>query len=633
MDKIMKGDSTERYKDKQPFNNYQGITMNSKTREVNTNNTEAKDSGPVRRGESVDELKNQLGILMNSLATLSAEKSRMEANFQSDRKTLRSEREECDKLIKDLKEKLRRAQHNTHSEIEHLKYKLIMERHEREKEQADNSAMMKELQRVITDERRSKETFEQQIKELRNHVGNKTQHKILEAELEIANNKLKEAEAAVKETPPVLVSLQSEMAALKKQHRMAIHEERKRAAAAEQKAKILEMAHESRVVGLESRLAELSETVGGYDRMRQQDQFAIQKLKDQLSELQMNKVKDYSSRNVDETPEIISSRIKELYSKLLDVCNEKDNKFSVDDFLQNMNLRNISKDCDYKEQYEILEHEFENYKQQMSAKLESVNDLESENKRADKSTELHLARTYSKNLEERIRMLNKEASNKESEINLKLEQQNQQIQEERIRFERILSQKETEFRSKVGALEHQILRQRERSLALLEEKDQEITTLKSSFRAILTKHEGLSGNPEGGDDKKLIESNVDFVTSLLTVDSPPMLHYAQELARRDIQVSGLRKQNSELEAALRENQRDFMATTQRHAEEMKTLESKITRLEAYKSREGANLEYLKNVIVNFLTNNDSSSRRHMLNAIGTVLRFTPDEMGKIQRNK
>lgn len=475
-----------------------------------------------------------------------------------------------------MKEKLRRAQHNTHSEIEHIKYKLIMERHEREKEQTDNSVMIKELQRVITDERHSKEALEQQIKELRNHVGNKTQSKILEAELEIANNKLKQAEAAVKETPPVLVSLQSEMAALKKQHRMAIHEERKRAAVAEQQAKILEMAHESRVVGLESRLAELSDTVGGYDRLRQHDQFAIQKLKDELAELQKNKTKDYSSRCVYETPEDISSQIKKLYDKLLDICNEKNNSFIVDEFLRSIHLRSASQDADYKDKYEKLEQEFENFKQQVPAKLESVSELKLENKRADRSTELHLARTYSQNLEERIRMLNKEASNKESEMNSKLEQQTQQIQEERIRFERILSQKESEFRSKVAALEHQILRQRERSLALLHEKDQEITTLKSSFRSILTKHTSLPGNSDRGDDRKSMEPSVDFVTSLLTVESPPMLHYAQELARRDIQVSGLRKQNSELEATLRESHRDLMATTQRHAEEIKMLESKIT---------------------------------------------------------
>lgn len=44
--------------------------------------------------ETVQELKNQLGMLMNSLATLSAEKSKMEANFQLDKKQLRSERDE-----------------------------------------------------------------------------------------------------------------------------------------------------------------------------------------------------------------------------------------------------------------------------------------------------------------------------------------------------------------------------------------------------------------------------------------------------------------------------------------------------------------------------------------------------------
>lgn len=44
--------------------------------------------------ETVEQLKNQLGMLMNSLATLSAEKSKMEANFQVDKKQLRSERDE-----------------------------------------------------------------------------------------------------------------------------------------------------------------------------------------------------------------------------------------------------------------------------------------------------------------------------------------------------------------------------------------------------------------------------------------------------------------------------------------------------------------------------------------------------------
>ena len=49
---------------------------------------------------------------------------------------------QCEKIIKDLKEKLKKAQTN-YSEIEHVKCKLIMERHEREKEQADHAKMIK----------------------------------------------------------------------------------------------------------------------------------------------------------------------------------------------------------------------------------------------------------------------------------------------------------------------------------------------------------------------------------------------------------------------------------------------------------------------------------------------------------
>lgn len=44
--------------------------------------------------DTVDGLKSQLETLMNSLAVLSAEKSRMEATFQSEKKQIRGEREE-----------------------------------------------------------------------------------------------------------------------------------------------------------------------------------------------------------------------------------------------------------------------------------------------------------------------------------------------------------------------------------------------------------------------------------------------------------------------------------------------------------------------------------------------------------
>ncbi|XP_032679031.1 GRIP and coiled-coil domain-containing protein 1-like isoform X1 [Odontomachus brunneus] len=587
--------------------------------------------------ETVEQLKNQLGILMNSLATLSAEKSKMEAYFQVDKKQLRNERDECEKVIKDLKERLKKAQGVNHSDIEHVKCKLIMERHEREKEQADNLKMIKELQKLLYDERRNKEQLEAQLK---THLANKTQCKILEAELEITKTKLKQAEEAAKETPPLLLSLQAEMVMMKKQHLNAIREEQKRAASAEQEARGLAMIHEARVAGLEARLAELSEIVGGYDRLRQQDQLAIQKLKDRLAALQNTEHGEtiVSSNRPDE----IISKIKTLYTQLLDLDNKKKDSAYVKTLLNSLDLQD--EHSDYKEKYDVLLQEFEDYKHQTIYKYNvssnTLRGIQQQNqglslthdKDHDK-TQLHLLKVHNSNLEERIRMISKEILNKERDWQMQLDHQQKLFQEERSKLEHTLHQKDNEFRNKISLLEQQLLRQRERSMALVEEKDKEILTLKTSFRTLLPNKEAVAATENKASlirYESTVEPVTDLVTGLLTNDSPPILHYTQELARKEVQVSSLRKKTLELEGTLREQQREMLHMKEQQQEENKTLKAHITRLEACKSREGANLEYLKNVFINYLTTNDVSSKRHMLNAISTVLRFTPDELSKVK---
>lgn len=618
-----------------------GNTNNVQSRKSDTTNTgndeliHSRQSREVQTDiaytETVGKLKNRLDTLMNSLATLSAEKSKMEANFQQDKKQLRNERDECEKIIKDLKEKLNKVQTTNYSEIEHVKCKLIMERHEREREQADHAKMIKELQKLLHDERRNKEQLEAQVK---SQFAHKTQCKILEAELEIARNKLKQAEEAAKETPPILLSLQSEMALMKKQHLNAIHEEQKRAAAAEQQARALAMTHEARVAGLEARLAELSEIVGGYDRLRQQDQQAIQKLKDQLINLQDS---EHEYITLNNEPEEIISRIKNLYTKLLDLDNKKSESAHVKSLLHSLDLYDKQQVIDYKEKYETLLQEFEDYKQQMkysnvgniSYNIQSQNIASSYDKNS--KTQLHILKAHNNNLEERIRVLNNEIVNKERELKLKLEHQEKSSQEEHGKLRHLLLQKDNEFRNKISTLEQQLLRQRERSMALIEEKDKEILTLKTSFHALLPKKENTAERKLNASKcENGTEPITDLVTELLTNDNPPILHYSQELARKEVQVSASRKKVLELEATLREKQREVIYIKEKQKENIKALQAQIARLEACKSREGANLEYLKNVFINYLTTSDVSSKRHMLNAISTVLRFTAEELNKVK---
>lgn len=142
----------------------------------------------------------------------------------------------------------------------------------------------------------------------------------------------------------------------------------------------------------------------------------------------------------------------------------------------------------------------------------------------------------------------------------------------------LLLQKDNEFRNKISTLEQQLLRQRERSMALIEEKDKEILTLKTSFHALLPKKEStIENKPNTLKHENGTEPITDLVTGLLTSDSPPILHYSQELARKEVQVSTSRKKVLELEATLREKQREIVHIKEKQKEDVKVLQAQIAR--------------------------------------------------------
>lgn len=92
--------------------------------------------------EGADQLQMQIATLMNSLATLSAEKSKMEASFQADKRTMRSELKAKEKIVAELQEKLSGSAAQTKLEVEKVKSKLIIERHEWDKESGNQMAMV-----------------------------------------------------------------------------------------------------------------------------------------------------------------------------------------------------------------------------------------------------------------------------------------------------------------------------------------------------------------------------------------------------------------------------------------------------------------------------------------------------------
>ena len=84
--------------------------------------------------------------------------------------------------------------------------------------------------------------------------------------------------------------------------------------------------------------------------------------------------------------------------------------------------------------------------------------------------------------------------------------------------------------------------------------------------------DGLSGILLGS-----LSSTANAGVSGNSADSPHILHYAHELARRDVDITNLRKAKYRLECSVREIQKTLVVEQTRHAEEIQTLKATVER--------------------------------------------------------
>ena len=73
-----------------------------------------------------------------------------------------------------------------------------------------------------------------------------------------------------------------------------------------------------------------------------------------------------------------------------------------------------------------------------------------------------------------------------------------------------------------------------------------------------------------------------------------------------------------------------MSKEQRYQDELETMQETMNRLKRMTTKEGSNLEYLKNVTLNYMLSSDLGSKEHMLKAIGAVLLFTKSEIRQVK---
>lgn len=556
-------------------------------------------SGPnLSRSSSTSggELNQQIATLMNSLATLSAEKSRMEASFQADKRQLRQELMVKDKQIKECHDKAKAAAAQSGLEVEKMKSKLIVERHARDKEINDHMVMVRELQKLLSDERHLKENLEMQLNDLKTQFSqiDNSDGRVRELlfELDQTKRKLKELKSSTKAAAAVITlgssnsssenasnilkQLQSEMVLMKQQHAIAIRNEQTRAGQAEERSKKLAVMHEDRVANLESRLAELSATVGNYDRLRQSDQDSIFKLKDKIAQLESNSeatvVSVVETRKWD-----INSLVDEIsqLKKLLLIENAK--QHSPQDLSKIFSTGNDHVSCI--EEYEKLRIEYERYRLDSEAHHNTV----------------EVQKSHIKTLQDKIQVLNRNIDDQEQELKIKSNEHFTELKTERSKWKELIASMEGDFRSKLSELEQQLQKQRERSLSLLEEKENEIKTLKTSFEIFIP---GGAGNvldqsrdsTTMSDDEKQQKTSkltANHLSDVLTTGSVGqqgtaggeyhMLHYVHELSRKEVEITSLRKAKHAAESSLRQALQDKVTSQQELHDRIGNLEDNVDR--------------------------------------------------------
>ncbi|XP_065912997.1 GRIP and coiled-coil domain-containing protein 1-like isoform X2 [Dysidea avara] len=175
---------------------------------------------------------------MQSLATLSEEKARIEASFQADRKMMLANQETLYKQPQTEREKAEKEHNELRKQLENVQSTLQQQQQQRERreEEVHHKEMWMELQSLLALERVSKEDLELKLQDLESSLdthklmGHKAKEyeqnvSVLSQQLQHVTEQLSRAEEQASHPPPLLATLQQEMEQMKEEHLHAMARE------------------------------------------------------------------------------------------------------------------------------------------------------------------------------------------------------------------------------------------------------------------------------------------------------------------------------------------------------------------------------------------------------------------------
>ncbi|NXV83073.1 GCC1 protein, partial [Atlantisia rogersi] len=614
-------------------------------------------SSPNEAERRVLQLKTQLATLTSALSTVTQEKSRMEASYQADKKKMKQDLDEALRKAEGETEKLEAELKSLQEQLAETKARLITQQHDRAQEQGDHAVMLRELQKLLQGERTLRQDAELQLEETRELLagrlcvaeraeGYELHIKQLSQEVEKLKRELQAVQEEHSKPDPRLQDLQEEMASLKNHFQVQLLQEMRKTAQAEEQLHQHAQMEEQRVADLENQVSQASELLGTYEKAKQKDQLVIQKLKDRVMQLDLeNKTlavaassrapADAQLEEANLDVNVLRDRMEKL-KKLLQVAAEKNHPALEVEKLCELELQKGMGAGDgekasalyYQQELKQLKEEFERYKvrAQVVLKNKSAKD-------GNLAKELEEAQEQLADLKEKYLVLQLSSEEVEKQHQRDLEAKKQELSQLQQAHRQELERCQQDYRERALKLEEEMHKQRERALAVLAEKDQELEQLRS-----LTLPHGLQG------PKSCLASGTDLLSNdppgneasevlpqALSSTEPTFFLYAEQLARKEVEIGELRKQKHQLETQVHQLQEKLLVEEEKHREEVSSLQSEIQKNFRDRSREGANLEYLKNIIYRFLTLPDSLGRQQTLTAILTILHFSPEEKQAVRK--
>ncbi|XP_017694374.1 PREDICTED: GRIP and coiled-coil domain-containing protein 1 [Lepidothrix coronata] len=602
------------------------------------------------------QLKAQLATLTGALATVTQEKSRMEASYQADKRQMRQELEEAARRARAEAERLALELGGLREQLAETKARLITQQHERAREQGDHAEMLRELQELLRAERELRRDAELRLEQGRDAPAGRAgaperaqgheQHvRQLSQELEELKRELQGVREENSKADPRIQQLQEEMAGLKNHFQVQLVQEMKKTAQAEEQLRHRAQMEERRVADLEAQVSQASELLGTYEKAKQKDQQVIQKLKDRIVQLDLeNKTLaiaassrapgDIHGEEANLDVNVLKDKMEKL-KKLLQAATGK-SQADVEEPCE-PELPRGSGDGEkatagyYQQELRQLKEEFERYKvrAQLVLKNKSSKDI-------NLAKELEEAQEQLGELKEKYVALQLASDDAERRHRQDVEAKRQELSQLQQRHRQELERCQLEYRERALRLEEEMHKQRDRALAVLAEKDQELERLRAlalphalphALQASQSSPDVPRGDSPGHGSSEVLPQGLPLPSG----SEPTLFLYAEQLARKEVEVSALRKHRHGLEVQLHQLREKALAEQERHREEVAALQGEIQKNSRDRSREGANLEYLKNVVYRFLTLPDARGRQQTLTAILTILHFSPEEKEDVAR--